>query len=295
MIPKYHLESLPPRLAGELREHLGLAASSSNVSVSAAARFLRARRLATLWGGSELPSLFELITGELAPERIVFQAAAMAKARQWGQTLAESGEFLLVRLFRRRWTLVARPLWPALAELGALEPEKSQSASELSSVAYHIAGVLRERGPCDRAALSEALLRRFPILPSSVSQGLRELEHLPAIYLLSHADTRAAMTATRWDLLERRLKAEGIAPHAGGRPEALRGLVRAVVEAAGIVRAHDCIPWFPNWRRQVSEAMADLVKDRALASLQDEKFGMLVYTPALEHALPPAAVAATCH
>ncbi len=295
MIPKYHPEMLPARLAAELREHLGLATSSPGLSVSAAARLLRARQLATLWGGSELPSLIELLAGEPTPSKILFYSPAVLQAHQWAQTLVESGEFLLVRLFRRRLTLVGRPLWPSLAALAAFDPEKALSTGEISRAAYHIALVLQEKGPCDRAALGEALLRRFPILPSSVSEGLHELEHRSAIYPQTLTTTRVTLTGARWDLLARRLAAERIAPPEGGRPEAVRRLVRAVVAAAGIVKARDCIQWFPNWRREASEAMADSIRRGAFASLQDGQSRLLVCTPTFERVMAPGPVAATCH
>lgn len=280
MIPKYQLTSLPPELARSLREQLGLSGSPRVASQEAAADFLRARQLATLWGGTELPSLQEAVSGEAAPRMALLSSPVIGKVWVWAKGLAASGEFVVVKLFRLRATFVARPLWPALAQLTPLDPEASWKAGELSTAARQIADFIRAHGPRNTLELRQALPRRFPILPQSVKKGLGELEEKLIIFPKVLAEHQGGKDVNTWELLRRGLAEDG--KRAGrsrqGSLAALARLLEATVGAAGVVDTRESSRWFPPWKAQCRDALAALVKGGKLRVVSEEHPSILTWS-----------------
>lgn len=269
MIPKYDLQNLPEGLARTLRKHLGISKSPHGTSLAAAAKWLRSKRIATLWGGTELPSLHEAVGGELVARMALVSSPAIGKAYVWAKKLVESREFALVKLFRRRATFVARPLWPALLELAPADPEALWRAGGLSSAARHIAAFLLEEGPTNTLELQQALPGRFPILPKSLRKGLRELEEKLMIYPRRVADHFDGKDVNTWELLKRGLAREGQERRREDGSSAVACLIEAAVRAAGVVDARECGRWFPRWKHQCLDALSALARSGRIRAVRE--------------------------
>jgi len=228
--------------------------------VTAAEAFLRSKQIATLWGGTELPSLHEAVGGELVPRMVLVSSSAIGSAWVWSKSLVESRKVVLVKLFRGRATFVARPLWPALAVLAPRDLEALWRGGRLSTAAWHIAEFLLEEGPTHTLELQQALPRRFPILPKSLKKGLHELEEKLIIYPQRFAEHQNGKDVNTWELLRRGLGGKGSAKLRGGTAAAVARLLEASVRAAGVVDARECNHWFPNWKGQCNEALSALIE-----------------------------------
>jgi hypothetical protein len=277
MIPKYALNSLPGEIAEILREHLVADAVEQLLSFTAASRFLHARQIAALCSGNELPSLEEMISGELFPHPTLSHTGAAGKVWAWAKKLVESGEFVLVELFRHQPTFLARPLWPVLRAASVRDPAKAWQARHLSTAAYQIARFIQESGPCGTADLQERLPGRFPILPGSLKKGLRELEEKLVIYPKRLADRYDNGQVLSWELLPRGLEGTADGP-SGDISGAVVRLVQAVVQAAGVVDPREADRWFPAWKRQSGAALKHLKRAEKVRSLQMENAQVLIST-----------------
>jgi hypothetical protein len=187
-------------------------------------------------------------------------SADIANAWAWAKKLVESGEFILVKLFRRRATFLAPSLWSTLAEIAPSDAEASWQAGELSTAAHHIAAFLLERGPTNTLELQQLLPRRVPILPTSLKRGLRELEEKLVIYPRRLGEHFGGREVNTWDLLQHGLKRQGIPPSTGDRAAGVARLVEGAVRAGGVVDARECGSWFPPWKSQSQEAMRSLMR-----------------------------------
>ncbi len=270
MIPKYEPQSLPPGLGQALREYLRMTPSTQVKNPAAAAAFLRSRHIATLWGGTELPSLHEAVSGESVPRPGLVSSSAIGQAWVWSKGLAESREFVLVKLFRRRATFVARPLWRALVELAPPDPEALVQAGQISTAARQIAAFLLKEGPTNTLELQQALPRQFPILPKSLKKGLRELEEELIICPERFADHHNGKDVNTWELLRRSLARKGSASFPGGPSAAVACLLEAAVRAAGVVDVREQNHWFPRWKHQCRQALCVLIEEGKIRVI-DEK------------------------
>ncbi len=281
MIPKYNLPTLPQSLAGALRKHIGVARSEQLTSLEAAAAFLCARQMAGLWGGTELPSLQESISGELVPRARLVSSPSLGNTWTWTRKLAESGELLLVKLFRSRATFLARPLWPSIAELSPPGPPALSNAGELSTAAKQIASFLLQHGPANTLELQQALLRQFPILPASLKKGLRELEEKLIVYPLRVGDDSVGPDVHTWELLAQRLAREGCTPprqpSGEANARAVASLMEAALRAASLVDATEAARWFPAWKPQTRSALATLIQAGRLRPASQEHPFLLVW------------------
>ncbi len=171
----------------------------------------------------------------------------------------ESGELLLVKLFRLRATFVARPLWSSIAELSPPGPWALSKVGELSTAAKHIASFLLQHGPANTLELQQALLRQFPILPASLKKGLRELEERLIVYPLRVGDDSVGRDVHTWELLTQRLARGGCEPPPQATAEipqdgtrAVAGLLQAALQAAHVVDATEADRWFPVIARSLA-------------------------------------------
>ncbi len=258
MIPKYDPDSFPPDFGQALRKHLGVTTQVPNLP--AATAFFRSRGICSMWGGTELPSLLEVIGGELLARVALAPPAAMGRVNAWAKSLVASGQFGLVKLFRGRETLVARPLWPAVAELAPSDPEDLWYAGKVSTAARHIAAFLREDGPTDTLDLLRLVPARFPILPRSLKEGLRELEEKLIIYPQRLGERQIGTAFHTWELLHRGLAMREATSTSQATRRAFTCLVEATVRAAGIVDAGEAGRWFPRSKRKVNDAFVTLVE-----------------------------------
>lgn len=285
MIPKYDLDSFPPDLGRALRKHLGVTTQVPNLAAGTA--FFRSRGICSMWGGTELPSLLEVIGGELLARVALAPPAAIGRVDAWAKSLVESGEFVLVKLFRGRETLVARPLWPALAELAPSDPEDLWYAGKVSTAARHIAAFLLEKGPTNTLDLLRLVPARFPILPRSLKEGLRELEEKLIIYPQHLAERQNGTPPHTWELLRRGLAAPEAASQATRR--AFTCLVEAAVRAAGIIDAGEAGRWFPRSKRKVHDALATLVDVGKIRGVDEGNSTRFAWQGLVEKALSVAA------
>lgn len=287
MIPKYESQSLSPPLAEALRDHLGISAGAQVTSPAEAAEFLRSCQIAALWGGTELPTLHEAVGGELVPRMALVSSSAIGKSWVWTKTLVASGEFVLVKLFRRRATFVARPLWPALASLSPQDLEKTWHAGELSTAARQIAHFLRERGPQNTLELQESLPHRFPILPGSLKKGLEELQEKLVIYPQRVGDHHDGKDINTWELLPRGLAINPPDARREAVQESVMFLVEAAVRAAGVVDARESSRWFPAWKHETREALSTLLVQGRVRPASESAPNQLAWAALLQRTPEP--------
>ena len=282
MIPKYQLNRLEPGLAGALRKHLGLAGFERVTSPAEAAEFLLSRQIASLWGGVELPSLYEARGGELAPSTAPVESASLATMWVWARNLVQENEFILLKLFRGRATFVARPLWPLLLRLSPGDSEAGGRASDLSMAARQLALFLREHGPASTLELEQSLPRRVPMLPASLRRALEELEERLIIYPQWVGEDAGSKRASAWALLRPSLEKYA----APGGASAVAGLTEAVVRSAGIIDPQEAGRWFPLWKRECRNALSALVRAGKLRTLKHSR--LLVWHDLAKRALQAA-------
>ncbi len=244
-----------------------------------------------MWGGTELPSLLEVIGSALLARAALAPPAAIGRVDAWAKSLVESGEFVLVKLFRGRETLVARPLWPALAELAPSDPEDLWYAGKVSTAARHIAALLLEEGPTNTLDLLRLVPARFPILPRSLKEGLRELEEKLIIYPQRLGERQNGTASHVWELLHRGLATREATSTSQATRRAFTCLVEATVRAAGIVDVGDTWRWFPRSRRKVHDALATLVDAGKIRGLDEGNSTRFAWPGLVEK---PLSVAACC-
>lgn len=240
MIPKYQLSSFPAEFAATLSACLGLPPAAPLADAHAAAAFVRARGLVTLWGGTELPSLQEAAAGAAVP-RMTLASPGVGAAWSWAKALTEAQHVACVKLFRNRSTLVARRLWREVAAL-APRAERLWRAGKLSHAAREVAAFLEKEGPATTLELRERLPRRVPVLPASLQKGLRELEERLVIFPQRLGERVAGKDVNTWELVWRGLVGHAPAAPAEGAT-ALARLLAGVVGAAGIVDAREAGRW----------------------------------------------------
>ncbi len=275
MIPKYHSDVLAPGFADVLREHVGLGASAPLTGASRIAEFARAHQIVTLWGGTELPSVQELATGELALRKPLIASPITAQVWAWTKELMDSQEFALVKLFRRRATIVARSLWPALVSVAQFPSQSRAPRPQLSTAARQIAEFLSDRGPLETSELMEALPRRVPILPESLRKGLEELEEKLVIYPKGLRESQRGKYAPTWELVRRGLAAEGRNALQKSMHGCMEQFVEGSVQAAGVVDASECSRWFPAWRQESLRIFANLRNEGSVRALENLEFSLV--------------------
>ncbi len=282
MIPKYQSQSLPKDFSKVLLAHLGIVPSEVTNFVTAA-NFLRAKQMATLWGGTELPSLQEALGGELVPRATLVSSPVIGKAWGWAKSLIDSEEVVLVKLFRLRATFISQPLWPALRELCPRDPETLWRTGELSTAAHHIATVLLDQGPTNTLELQQIVPRRFPILPKSLKKGLRELEEKLLIYPQRLGEHHDGKDVNTWEFLWRGLSIKD-SERLPSRGAAVARLIEATFRAAGVSDAREASRWFPGWKHESRHALSALLKSAEVRILEDHP--NLVFWPGFIQAKP---------
>jgi hypothetical protein len=284
MIPKYQLTQLSPALAQAIGDHLQITGVERITRVAKALDYLQRCRIATLWGGTELPSLDEAMSGHLMPGVRIDAGGTSATIESWSRELVESGEAVLLKLFRNRLTLIGRALWPALVGLSARGPDTLPDG-EVSAAARHIGSFLLMEGPMSTSELKQRLPQRLPLLPTSVVKGLAELESKLIIYPQIAVDCRGKRVA-RWELLRRglvRLEHDTVS-----RPSAVATLLEAAVRAAGVVDLCESGRWFRCSNAESQAAISMLIESGKLCRVSERNTSIAAWRELAEK-VPSAA------
>lgn len=278
MIPKYHLQQLPPEAVRRLKERQGIAGDSRLSSAADAAAFVENRQVVALLGGGELPSVQEAAEGRLIARPPIGPAMGMGVAWEWAKELASSGKFVLTRIFRGKPAFVARKLWPWLVKLAPPDIEAALAAGTLSQPAFQIAALLRDHGPARTVDIKLELASRFPILPKSVQKGLLELEEKMLIYPLSLSEYEDGSEANTWELVTRGLAKDGRPPRASRKAtRPLKAILEAMLAAAVVVDSSESRHWFTPWGGECRDIFAEFVKTSALCTFNPQQPSHLLW------------------
>jgi hypothetical protein len=288
MIPKYQLTQLPRGLAQALGDYLDITGVDRITRLAKALDYVQRRRVVTLWGGTELPSLDEAISGQLAPQLVprirIGAGGASATIESWSRELVESGEAALLSLFRNRPTLVGRALWPALVGLSARVPDALLDG-EVSAAARHIGSFLLMEGPMSTSDLKQRLPQRLPLLPTSVVKGLAELESKLIIYPQIAVDCRGK-PVTKWELLRRGLARPE--HDTASRTAAVASFLEATVCAAGVVDLCESGRWFRDFNAESQAAISVLIESGKLCRVGEQNASIVAWRELAEK-VPSAA------
>jgi hypothetical protein len=228
----------------------------------------------------------EAVCGRSLPRRRFAPYQTNGSAYTWSRELVESGEAILIKLFRGRSTLVGHALWPALAELSPVRPEARSVSGQFSAAACHIWGFLRDEGAMTTSELQRALPSRTPLLPTSLKKGIEELEKKLVIYPQLRNGASDSGIA-RWELVRRGLA--GAATSADNcNSLGPAGVLEAALHAAFVVDPGEAGRWFPKCITDTRTRISALLNSAKLCQVNKGGLSLVAWRELAEK-IPSAA------
>lgn len=230
-------------------------------------RFVHDRRLVSVFGGNELPSVINAILGrEWKPSKKGFtgwydwwglKISGQSAGRALGQ-LDRARDIVSTRIFRNSKTLVSKSLWPLLDPIVKHHVELVADHKILSNVEWRAVELLVDKGPLRTDHLRARLNLQGREHTSRFHRALNQLESYAFIVGYEDPHPGRHLHANIWQTWGARVDSA-----VKGKPrlsynEAIARLLSETLDAAILAPEKEVKKWF-RWEQEVAEAKAKLL------------------------------------